>query len=542
MKKSITLILILALFIITSCEKSLLREDEILRKRDAQETSTPDLLLSSVIQQAAFLYQAEGGTSNKTFACGVQYMQGNRSSDDNVYKSWLKPKTDLYSITSTLKLVQAAIDQTHAKGLESYEGTFLIFKSLLWSVATDLYGDIYYSEGLRGQEGILFPIFDEQKDIYPALINDLRKASKLLAKGTDALDKTYDIMYGGDKTKWIKLANSLRLRLLMRESKKLASPADSIAAIAALPLITSNADNASIAYTATDTYRWPMSTDGYNENFQIFRPCKTLVDSLKALNDGRLYVWVAPIEKPWTDTQSENGKVVNITDPNNFTYSATYEYIDLSKPAIKAAAGFIADQNTLYAGYPAGSYENVLAANGSYDFPTTIFNYKVSKFSKLLNEKSHALLKACIIQADEVQFLLAEAAVKGYISGNAETYYKTGVTLAQARWGVTTPADYFTNASAKFPASGTSTQKLAKIALQKWLGHFFMGVEAYIDHRRTKLPAFESNGDFKNNPKDFPLRFIYPETEKNNNSTNYQTAISKLDKGDDAYSKIWLLQ
>ena len=536
-------ILILTLFALTACEKQLLRKDELLQKRDAIESATPNLLLSSIIQQTAFAYQYEGGVGNRTLSATVQYMQGNRSSDDNIYKSFTKPKSDLYGFTTPIKLVQASITDVHALGLKSYEGIFLIFKSLLWSTVTDLYGDIYYTEGLRGQDGILFPKFDDQKDIYPALIQNLKDATLLLSTGTDPIDKTYDIMYGGDKTKWIKFANSLRLRLLMRSSKNLATVAADVAAVAALPLMAANTDNAAIPYLTGDrTYNWPMSYDGYSDNFMIFRPSKTLVDSLKVLNDSRLNVWIAPIEKPWTNVSANNGTVVNTTDPNGFTYSSTYEYIDRSKPDIKAASKFIVDSLTLYGGYTAGMYENVLAANGSYDFPTTIFNYKISKFSKLLNEKAHSLLKASILQADEVQFLLAEAAVKGYIpASGAETFYKSGVTLANARWGVTIAATYFNNASAKFPTT-TDAQKLAKIALQKWLGLFLNGVEAYADHRRTRLPAFELNGELVNGLHAFPLRFRYPETELANNTDNYNAAIAKLDKGDTEYSSMWLIK
>lgn len=543
MKKKIS-ILLLALFALTACEKQLLREDELLQKRDAIESATPNLLLSSIIQQSAFAYQSEGGVSNRTLAAAVQYMQGNRSSDDNIYKSFTFPKSDLYGITGSIKLVEASITQVHSLGLKSYEGIFLIFKSLLWSTATDLYGDIYYTEGLRGQDGILFPKFDEQKDIYPALIQNLKDAAQLLTTGTDVIDKTYDILYAGDKTKWIKFANSLRLRLLMRASKNLTGAATEIAAVAALPLMGSGADNASLPYLPGDrTYNWPMSYDAYNDNFMIFRPSKTLVDSLKSLNDDRLKVWVSPVEKPWTNVPGQNGVVVNTTDPNGFTYTSTWEYIDRTKSGIRAAAGFIVDSLTLYAGYTAGMYENVLAANGSWDFPTTIFNYKISKFSKLLNEKSNPLLKACMLQSDEVQFLLAEAAVKGYIpAAGAENYYKNGVIQATGRWGVTIPSTYFDNKSAKFPATGTSDQKLAKIALQKWLGHFLMGVEAYADHRRTRLPAIELNGELINGLHAFPLRFRYPETEMSNNATNYQSAIGKLDKGDTEFSKMWLIQ
>lgn len=545
MKKQLT-ILLLMLFVLTSCEKQLLRQNELLQKRDAVESATPNLLLSSVIQQSAFAYQSEGGAGNRTLGVTVQYMQGNRNSDDNIYNNFPKPKSDLYGITGPIKLVQASINDMHNRGLKSYEGIFLIFKSLLWATATDLYGDIYYTEGLRGQDGILFPKFDEQKDIYPALIQNLKDATQLLTMGTDVIDKTYDILYAGDKTKWIKFANSLRLRLLMRASKNLPGAAAEIAEVAALPLMSAVSDNASIPYLPGDrTYNWPMGNSymGYSDDFMIFRPSKTLVDSLKVLSDPRLTIWVAPVEKPWTNVPAANGTIVNTTDPNGFSYTSTYEYIDRSKAGIKAASGFIVDSLTLYAGYTAGMYENVLAANGSYDFPTTIFNYKISKFSKLLNENSNPLLKACLMQSDEVQFLLAEAAVKGYIpAADAETYYRKGVTLALNRWGATLPATYFNNNSAKFPATGTNNQKLAKVGLQKWLGLFLMGVEAYSDLRRTGLPAIDHNGELINGLHQFPLRFRYPETEMSNNATNYQIAIDRLDKGDTEFSKMWLLQ
>lgn len=547
MKKQISIVL-LTLFIFTSCSEQLLREDELLRKRDAVESATPNLLLSSVIQKSAYLYQGLGGVNSKTLAATVQYMQGNRTSDNNIYKEFERPKSDLYSITGEIKLVQAAIDDMHKKGLKTHEGIFLIFKSLLWSVATDLYGDIYYTEGLHGRDGILFPKFDEQKNIYPALIQDLKDAATLIAAGTDPIDKTYDILYAADKTKWIKFANSLRLRLLMRASKNLPNAASEIAAVAALPLMSDVADNAAIPYLTGDrTYSWPMGSSymGYTDNFLLMRPCKTLVDSLKALNDERLKVWVAPIEKPWTNTLDSlkvNGGSRTITQ-KGYTYTYKWEYIDRSKPVIKASAKLILDSLTIYAGYPAGIYEDVLAANGSYEFPDTKWNYKISIFSKLLNENAHALLKASMLQADEVQFLLAEAHVKGYITaGSAETYYKKGVEFALKRWGEPLPANYFNNKAAKYPAIGTVNQKLAKIALQKWLGLFMMGTEAYADFRRTRLPAIELNGSLKSGIYKFPLRYRYPETELNNNAQNYQQAISRLDKGDTEFSKMWLIQ
>lgn len=556
MKKQISFILLI-LFILSSCSNKTLREDELLQKRNVIESAEPNLLLSSVIQKSSFTYTSQGGPGTTILAAATQYIQGNRSAGDNIYEGFQKPRTDIYNLTGQIKLVQAAIDIVHEKGLKNYEGIFTIFKAALWSTVTDLYGDIYYTEGLHGQEGILFPKFDEQKDIYPALIQDLKNATQLLTEGTEPIDKTYDLYYGGDKTKWIKFANSMRLRMLMRVSGKMTSAAGEIAAVAALPLMSDTPDNASIPYQGGDrTYAWPMGSlyMGYTDNFLLNRPSKTLIDSLKALNDERLKVWVAPIERPWSNTTDSVNKNTWI-DPSTqikygkrtivqkgYSYDILWEFIDRSKPVINSVAKLIQDSLTYYAGYPAGSYIDVLAANGSYAFPDTKWNYKVSTFSKLLNENAHTLLRASVMESSEVQFLLAEAAVKGYITDNAENLYKKGVELSLKRWGETIPSTYFNNAKAKFPATGTSNQKLAKIALQKWLSLFMMGAESFADLRRTKLPAIDKNAYLGTGGYQFPLRFRYPQTEMNNNAANYQAAVAKLDKGDTEYSKMWLLQ
>ena len=544
MKKILIIFTAFTIFIIPSCQKSTLRENELLAKRDALETAAPNLLLSSVIQKSAFLYQNKGGMGAQNLATTVQYMQGNRTSDNNTYLGFKLPSDDLYQYTAVLKLIDAAITQVNNSGNKSYEGVFRIFKSLLWSVVTDLYGDIYYTEGLRGQDGILFPKFDDQKDIYPALIQNLQDAAQLIADGTDDLDNVYDVMYQGDKSKWIKLANSLRLRLLMRESNKVSNAAE-IQAVASLPLLSSVADNAAIPYIDGDaSMASPMGRANLDPtgNFLLYRPCKTLVDTLKALNDERLKVWVAPIQKPWADTMDSvnlNGGNRTIT-VKGYTYTYQWEYIDRNNPSIIPILPTIVDSMTLYAGYPAGSSVNVLNSNGSYDFPDTKWNYKISTFSQLFNENANPLILATVMQADEVQFLLAEAAVKGWVTGDAETYYKKGVELALNRWGEPLPANYFDNPIAAFPTG--KSQQLAIVGLQKWLGLFMMGIESYVDYRRTRVPYLETNGvlDITLNP--FPLRYRYPETEMKNNAANYQAAVSKLDQGDTQFSKMWLLQ
>lgn len=543
--KKFLLTFIFLVFLFSSCQKSSFREDELLAKRDALESAEPNLLLSSVIQKSAFLYQNKGGLGTRNLAVTVQYMEGNRNSDDNTYLGFRLPKTDLYGFTDVIKMIQASIDIVNKKGLKTHEGVFRIFQSLLWASVTDLYGDIFYTEGLRGQDGILFPKFDEQKAIYPALIQNLKDAAQLLTDGKESLDKVYDVMYAGDKTKWIKLANSLRLRLLIRENNKVANITE-ILAVSALPLLSDVADNAAIPYIDGDkSMTSPMGKTNLDPagNYLIFRPCKTLVDTLKALNDERLKVWVAPLEKPWSATMDSinlNGGKRTITQ-KGYTYNYQWEFIDRGNSKINAVAPFIIDSMTIYVGYQAGISVQVLNANGSYDFPDTRVNYKVSQFSKLFNENASPLIKATIMQSDEVQFLLAEAAARGWITGSPEAYYKKGVEQSWKRWGEILPATYFNNPLAAFPASGSAKQ-LAIIGLQKWLGLFMMGIEAYSDYRRSRVPYMENNGALNNTVNPFPLRYRYPESEFKNNSDNYQIAIGRLDKGDIEFSKIWLLQ
>lgn len=102
-----------------------------------------------------------------------------------------------------------------------------------------------------------------------------------------------------------------------------------IAAVAALPLIGDTPDNASINYIAGDkSMNWPMGSSymGLTDNFLLSRPSKTLIDSLKVLNDERLKVWVAPLEKPWTNVKADNGKV-ETTVQKGYTYTSTWEYM-----------------------------------------------------------------------------------------------------------------------------------------------------------------------------------------------------------------------
>ncbi len=542
-----TIFILLLLGAVVSCSKDSLREYDILQQKDAVESVNDPFLLSSIIKKTTIFYQDQAYSTSK-LPGAVQYMVRNVQGGDNTYSGFKSPTTELYTAMDILKLVDASIKLSQERGSKVHEGIFTTFRVLLFSYMTDFYGDVYYSEALKGREGILYPKYDTQSAIYNGLLAELKNANTLMSQGTDLVAATSDLIFAGDKSKWIKFNNSLRLRMLMRASKKLTTASAEITTLASSQstLMVDNSDDLGLAFLGTlaeNSWKGGNLNWTTDSEFDRRRPSKTLVDKLLELNDPRLPVWVAPVEKPWTDDPAKEGVSVSITDPNGFTYTSKWEYVDLTKAPIKAQENNIIDKDKLYVGFIAGMAPDFKNGNGHYDTQTggADGNFKVSKFSKLLRQNKHNLLKATIMNADEVQFILAEAAVKGLISGNADTYYRAGITLSMKRWGVKDAdiATYLAQASIALPADQAG--KLDKIATQKWLALFTVTTETYLDMRRTQLPNIFSNGNLKNYT--FPSRFRYPGNELGQNKDAYDAGVKTLAPAvDDEFSKMWLLQ
>lgn len=537
---------------VVSCSKDDLRQYDALQQKNAVESLNDPYLLSSIIKKTALFYQDRGfGASQLPGA--VQHMERNYQGGDNTYQGFKNLPTDMYSAMDILKFIDASIKLADGRGSKVHSGIFTTFRVLLFSFMTDFYGDVYYSEALKGREGILYPKYDKQSDIYAGLLKELDAAKANMTSGSDPISTSYDLMFGGDKTQWLKFNNSLKLRLLMHASAKLSDAGTRIAAVVASPLLTDAADkNASIAYVGTSAVNsWIGGANNWGNGgeFERRRPSRTFANKLVALNDPRQYVWFAPIENPWTADAAKQGVTVSYTDPNGFAYTSTWEYIDYVNPdptieALRVAQKVnILDKDVLYAGFIAGMNGDFKNGNGHWNTALggAYGNFKVSKYSKLFQQNAHALLRAQIMNKDEVNFNLAEAAVKGYISGSADTYYRAGITASMQRWGVSAGAiaTYLAQSSIALPSD--SPGKLAKIAEQKWIALFTVATEAYLELRRTKLPNIFNEGllgGFQ-----FPIRYRYPGNELGQNVDAYNKGVATLVPAvDDQYSKMWLLQ
>jgi len=420
-------------------------------------------------------------TAKNQFVNEDRYLWGERN---NIWNAVYENLRDINNI-----LVIAEED-----GLSNNKAVALILKSWMFSLATDAYGDIPYSEAIKAKEGINYAKYDTQESIYQGILADLATANTLLATGKDGISG--DPLFSGDVLKWRKFSNSLRLRYLMRISDRKSVGAD-IAAIvsnpSASPIFTSNADNAAYTYAATAPDQFPEYTDRIG-SFNEFRASKTLVDWLKDRNDPRLKIFFRPT--PATENTPDPLDDVFVGIPNGLG--------DVEAQTFNGGQQFQSRIGSLF-------YENAITAAGLSVAKGVIMNYA------------------------ELQFILAEATEKGLITGNAEAYYLEGVKASFSFYNTDPGASYYTQPNVAY--TGTKTEKLTKIGEQKWSALFYNGLESWFDWRRTNIPVLTPSVTNQNNNK-IPVRFIYPIIEQALNGTNRTAAVSRQGT-DDLNAKVW---
>ncbi len=443
------------------------------------EEVSSDLLLSTVISTVTNRAAQSGWdrgnivgqlTAKINFTGFDRYEWGSESGLWNEY----------YGILPEIDLILKASLQKETRNT-SYEGMALILRSYVFSILTDNWGNIPFSEAIDGQNNNFTPKYDNQQDIYTAILLDLKKAEEQLAIGQPILGG--DVLYGGNLEKWRKLANSLRLRYLLRISNKVDVSSEMKEIVDSGVFITINADNAAVSYPATTQIdSWPIST-GRIGGFDEHRLSETSETILKQFNDQRLSKWFQPTDNPDDDPNLFAGLTNGLSEDNASTFN--------------------------------GGASNVSRINQSffYDSPNSV--------------------KAAIIQAAEVYFIIAEAAQRGWITEDAKTSYEKGVKLSFEYWEVNQ------DINAYLAQTGVAyDDKLETIITQKWLASFLVGFEAWYDFRRTGLPSVIVPGPDNVNGDRVPVRFLYPDSEQTLNSESYEQAVSQMG-GNDINIKGW---
>jgi hypothetical protein len=201
--------------------------------------------------------------------------------------------------------IQAVINKGVEAGNGNVEGVGRIWKSWLFHLVTDYWGDVPYSAALQGAEETT-PAYDSQQQVYQGMIEDLTTGASLVGSGGTSFGAG-DILYGDDMGAWRKFANSLRMRLAMRMSE--VDPGAAQAAFTAANSaggFTSNADNAELHWPG-NPYENPLFENWQGRDDHGISGF--MVDMLKSLNDPRLELYAEPATEDGEYRGLHNGDI-----------------------------------------------------------------------------------------------------------------------------------------------------------------------------------------------------------------------------------------
>jgi hypothetical protein len=473
--KKIVAVLLVTSTLMFSCTKDF---KEINTDPNRIDQISPGTLLNPIIYEVAAFNMLQA--DNITFDL-MQVMLNFPSPSGGIHRYDLTENTGSSTWNTYyrwLKNIKEMYDASVKAQDPNYQAIAMTLKAWVASNLTDCFGDIPMEEALRGDEQLFYPKFDKQEVIYPQLLNDLDSANRLFVT-TRAMPYGTEVLFANNVTKWKKFCNSLHMRLLLRLSKKPGIDAYTklramIANPAQYPVFVSNAEAAVLNLTGITPLVSPW---GRPVDFPTFRAAgKFFLDSLNAMNDPRRAKFASQAR--------------SLTPPN---------------------------PNIGYIGIPHG-----------YTGPETQFNYTPSNLLQVLVT---APMIVPILPYAEVEFIKAEVEWQAGNAANAQTAYEKGVKAAIEQWGVTMPANYFTNATAAY--DGT----LQRIMLQKYYALFFVDYQQWFEYRRTRFPSLPVGAGMLNNGV-MPSRFEYPLSVRISNPDNYQEAVGWMG-GDDINAKVW---
>jgi hypothetical protein len=375
------------------------------------------------------------------------------------------------------------LEQARIKALAENDtvlaGASIILSARLWQDMVDTYGDIPYSQAFQFAQ-YPEPAYDKGQDIYNDLQSKLDLAISYMGMNAKSSFVTVDIVNHGNQTKWIKFANTLKLRLLIHSSEVLGgAPTAEIAKIVA--------------------------------NGGVLQSGETV-----SVNPG--YTHATNKQSPF---YGNYGKTVNDAD---------------AAPSVKANAYFV-DLLEAYSDDREFSYFDTLATGGSI-VPTV---YGLAAGNPLTSSgvgpglANNDAQDQWILTSVESLFLEAEAIARGWMSGDANEAFRAAVTesfiFLRVPDAETKATDYLDNpdntdvTDFSAHAGGSVTEKVKFIAFQKYMAMAGTDpLESWTDLRRLGFDVLPDDGYITVNPgkvsNTIPIRLPYAQNEYTTNGTN----------------------
>lgn len=528
MKKYISLTLLTVFFAVTSCDDDFEEINTDPNRADGQ-LFDPNLILPIASYEygnmmtgytGAILFQsmwtqsmASTSTGGANYYSNADKYVGSVNTNSYIANAW----NSGYTGASRVFQLQSLATE---KGLTNLNAVGGIMKVMFTAFLSDVYGDVPYSEALQAETGFTQPKYDSQEEAYEAMLLDLEASIIALSATGDPIRN--DVLYGGDVEKWKKLGYSIMLRMAMRLVNVDPSSAQTYVQKAVAGGVFSSVDDEAIlpsdeanGYSNTSANALNVADDIYEVRWS-----KRMIDYLKSRNDPRLSI-ISEVP-PAGLSANRNGVVVGNNDPavqiglpNG--YDLRGGDTDISKePNFPGATGTGSD----------------IAVIGAYSRPTAIYRDRNAP--------------VFVMTYSEVQLLLAEAALRGYVPGAASSYYQNGLTGAMTSIGkfggeIISPSAIQAYVSSR-PLDVSSTEaSLKMINEQIWAttSIFANFVETWNNWRRSGYPELTPvnyTGNFSSGQ--IPRRQPFPASESSTNTESLQNAVARMG-GDSWTTRVW---
>lgn len=481
MKRYIKFVLIAMMATAVSCKS--LSDINVDPNKMAYGNASPESLLQELIMESSRSlltrsYSFSGDLMQHTVYMGT----------DIHYNRYYIPNS---ASTSTWnKFYQWSADAEHLRQLSvkkenhACEAIAIIIKSLMGQYLTDIFGDIPYSEAFQSDNGNRTPAFDTQEDVYRQIISDLEYANSLLSlEDASITDASRDLLYRGDMTKWRKFGNSLLLRCYMRLSNR--------------------QENFSVKENVSNIF----------ENSFDIPVFETVDDSAILFYDDLA---------PFVNHYGNNTTFGQTNRASEFMIELMTTYSD---PRINI---FYVMNGSKWKGAPSGEEAQETTWGGVAFLNEETLTHYSSPFS--------------LMRYDEVLFIFAEAAQKGWIDADPKTLYENALRASLDYWALvskkTIPSLSVNAFLAKVAYDGTERQ----LFTQKYIALFGLGFDAWSEYRRTGYPKLPV-GSGTLNDHVLPTRFVYPLSEEQNNPDSYRAAHERLVNyykgGDNLKTPVW---
>ncbi len=456
--------------------------------------------------------------------------------DNNIY-AWTNGNFDPYLVLKNVVQMENEAKAIGTPALNPYEAIGRFVRAYYFYNLTSMFGDVPLNDALQGALN-KNPAYTPQAQVFAYVLNQLDTANSdfaaLIAANDVSLSTSQDIYYQGNLAAWQKMVNSFKLRVLVSVSKHagdLNAPAQFAAILGnpgKYPIFTSQKDDLKFLYNpggANIYSTYPFNPSNFGSVAARFNMANTYMKTMTSLNDARVFITTEPA---WALVK---------TDTAN---PAQYKYF--------AGASTGESLATMYNNANAGLYSFINRARYYSNFtgePNVLIGFK------------------------EMCFNIAEGITQGWATGNAETWYKLGITESMAFYGMDVTKTSFTayflppgnssvtevkpftfnfdfNAYYAQPSvklSSTPATAVNQIVIQKYIADFQnSGYESYYNWRRTGVPAFDGGTGVGNNGI-VPIRWAYPVNEQTQNTANWNAALQAQGfTQDDLNQVMWLLK